>query len=396
MAKKTLLLVLSGNILDYYDFLLFAHLGYLILPIFTPAMDTKQSHLLGLFLFALVFIVRPAGAYLFGRISDLENRRKALSQSVLWSGIATFALAFLPSYETIGILSTVLLILCRTLQGMSLGGEYPTAGTYLMETYPKHRGLLSGILAASTSVGSLIALCFAWICLQENAPSWLWRAAFFLGGLASLISYFLRKNLKSSLSQQTAISNFIPPTPVAIMSTLFLGMLLSVFSWLPVTYINFFLTKILNHSTELGLSATLLAIIPAFFLKPLFGKLSDRYPYFSYLSVSSFLSIPLVLIGFSLIIQANILGQIPLIIAATLLSGPVHAVMNSWFKQENRSRFINLFFMLGAGIGGLVPSLSGFVVAKTGFHFFPAIICASIGMIAGATFLYFSLTKRVI
>ena len=176
---------------------------------------------------------------------------------------------------------------------------------------------------------------------------------------------------------------------IAIISTLFLGILLSIFAWLPVTYTNFYLTKILNCSTETGLTATFLAIIPAFFLKPLFGKLSDNYDYFYYLSVSSFLSVPLVLIGFSMIVQANILGQIPLIIAAALLSDPVHAVMNSLFKQENRSRSINLFFMLGAGIGGLVPGLSGFVVEKTGFHFFPAVICASVGIIAGIIFLFF-------
>ena len=98
-------LALLGNILDYYDFLLFVHLGYLILPLLTPVMDEKQSHLLALFLFGLIFIVRPIGAYIIGRISDLVNRRKALSLSMLWAGIAIVpGLALLPSYETIGIL----------------------------------------------------------------------------------------------------------------------------------------------------------------------------------------------------------------------------------------------------------------------------------------------------
>lgn len=394
---KTPALVLLGNILDYYDFLLFAHLGYLIFSLFTNVNDEKQNHLLSIVLFSIIFVIRPLGGYLFGRISDLESRRTALSQSVLWAGIATFGLAFLPTYETIGILSTCLLIFLRILQGLSIGGEYPTAGTYLMETYPQQRGLLSGILSASSSIGGLIALGFAWMCLQDDAPSWLWRIAFLLGGLASIISYFLRKNLQHTPSQSSEMQRkTIYSYRIAIISTLLLGMVSSIFSWLPTIYSNFYLTKILHTSTEVGLAATLIAIVPSLFLKPLFGKISDYYEHFSYLFIASFLAIPLVLIGFYMIIQANIWGQIPLTLASACFIAPVHSVMNRLFVKEHRSRSVNLFFMLGAGIGGLTPSLCGFVVAKTSFHFFPAILCATVALIAALTFLYFSKYEKIL
>ena len=200
----------------------------------------------------------------------------------------------------------------------------------------------------------------------------MWRIAFLLGGIASLVSYFLRKNL--ALTPHADVFSMpqeknIYPRQQAIMTTLLLGMLLSIFSWLPVTYVNFYFTKILHTTVEVGLSATLLAIIPGLFLKPLFGKLSDYYPYFSYLSVISFLAVPLIVVGFYLMTQANILGQLPLVFIAAAFSGPVHAIMNRLFPKEHRSRSINFFFILGACIGGLAPSLFGFVVDKTGFTF---------------------------
>ncbi len=382
-------LALTGNILDYYDFLLFVHLGYLILPSFTPMMSDKHSHLLSLFLFGILFIVRPIGAYYIGRISDLDNRRNALSQSVLWAGIATLGLSLLPTYETIGISATLLLIGFRMLQGLSVGGEYPTAGTYLMESYPQYRGLLSGILSASSSIGSLIALGFAWLCLQIGAPDGLWRVAFFLGGMASLVSYFLRKNLVYIPKPLVPEEKLIYPHSIAIIITVLLGVNISIFSWLPTTYPQFYLTKILNTSWEVGIAATLIAIISQIILKPIFGKLSDYFQHLSYFCLALFLAIPLVLMGFYLLTNANIWGQIPLVIVAAMLSAPVHATINRLFIKEHRSRSVNLFFISGACIGGLAPSLFGYVVDTTGLHFFPAIFCISITLFTGIMFVIF-------
>ena len=263
-----------------------------------------------------------------------------------------------------------------------------------MESFPKHRGLLSGILSASGSLGSLIAFGFAWFCIQEGAPSWLWRLAFFLGGMASLISYFLRKNL-AFVPKETAptAEKIIFPTSVAIITTLLLGVILSVFGWLPTTYTNFYLTKILGASAEVGMMATLIAIIPPFLLKPMFGKLSDYTLHFSYLYIASFLTIPLVFIGFYMLTHGNILGQVPLVIVACIFQGPVHAIMNKLFAKEYRSRSVNLFFISGACIGGLAPSLFGWVVDKTLWHYFPAFSCMSIALIVGVIFFYFSSKK---
>jgi len=387
---KSPAIAIAGNILDYYDFLLFVHLGHLLLPLFMPLMSDKQSHLLSLFLFGIIFLVRPIGAYLIGRISDLIDRKKALSLSVLWAAIATMGLALLPTYDSIGITATLLLIGFRILQGMSVGGEYPTAGTFLMESYPKHRGLLSGLLSASSSLGSLLAFVFAWFCLKEGSPDWLWRVAFLLGGIASLASYLLRKNLSAIPALVAPQEQLIYPRHIAMITTLLLGMLISIFSWLPTTYTYFYFTKILYTTQELALAATFIAIILQIILKPILGMLSTRFQDFSYYVGVCFLSVPLILLGFYWVTQGQIKGQIPLVIVAAMLSAPVHSVMNRLFAKENRSRSVNLLFILGACMGGLAPALLGFVVDKTGYHFFPAIFCVAIVLISGGLLTYFS------
>jgi MFS family permease len=162
--------------------------------------------------------------------------------------------------------------------------------------------------------------------------------------------------------------------------------ILSIFSWLPTTYSNFYLTKILHVSAEVGMMATLIAILPPLLLKPIFGKTSDYFAHFSYLYMASILTIPLVLLGFYLLTHANIWGQIPLVIASCMFSAPVHAIMNKLFVIENRSRSINLFFISGACVGGLAPSALGMIVDQTGYHYFPAFFCIGIIVITGGFF----------
>src|SRR5258708_6393086 len=131
-SKKITFFVVLGNILEYYDFLLFAHLGFIITPLYFTELSSKQTHILSLLLFGLSFLIRPLGGFIFGRMSDLHGRKVALVQSTKWAILPALALSFLPTYEIIGVTATYLFVAFRILQGVALGGEYPTAGTYLM------------------------------------------------------------------------------------------------------------------------------------------------------------------------------------------------------------------------------------------------------------------------
>ena len=97
---KITILVIIGNILEYYDFLLFMHLGPLITPLYFPGYSSKETHFLSLMLFGMAFVIRPIGGFIFGRMTDLNGRKKALVQSVKWAILPAFGLSFLPTYQT--------------------------------------------------------------------------------------------------------------------------------------------------------------------------------------------------------------------------------------------------------------------------------------------------------
>ena len=494
---KVFSLVIIGNIIDYYDFLLFAHLGVIITPYFLPNLDPKISHLISLTLFALPFIVRPLGGYIFGRIADLIGKNTALNQSIKWAGLATFALALLPTYEYGGIIASCSFIILRALQGFSIGGEYPTAGTFLMERYKNNQGFISSILSASGSIGSLAAFGFAfayahsWVSGQfwrvpfliggmlslggyflrqhfydqlkfnpidisnhqeDNehtipyhqgaivvlfigalvgvtmwlpmvytnfyltkilgasmhigslaafgfafAHSWVsgqfWRVPFLIGGMLSLGGYFLRQHFYDQLkfnpidisNHQEDNEHTIPYHQGAIV-VLFIGALVGVTMWLPMVYTNFYLTKILGASMHIGILATFIALISQLIVSLIFRILADRYSPHSVMMVAALGIIPLSFLGFYLIHDQNLWGQVVLIIAATSFGAPIHVVMNQLFPKKHKSRNINSFFMIGTAIGILSPALSGYLSERLQTPYVPAIMVSILGFV---TFIIF-------
>lgn len=391
---KVTSLVIAGNILEYYDFLLFMHLGPLITPLFFPGYSSKETHFLSLLLFGLAFITRPIGGYVFGRLSDLKGRKVALVKSVKWALLPAFGLTLLPTYETIGVLATCIFVFLRLFQGIALGGEYPNAGTYLVEYYKDRLGFISGILGASGTIGSVIGFTLAYFCSQPEAPAWLWRFSFFLGGVGGILSYFLRRHLveispsKPSPNKSSFESYRLKWTLVTM-----IGTLVGTSLWLPMTYSNFYLTKILGFPTEQGQVATLISLVGYIFFCPLWGAFSDRVNHFSFMMWMALAIIPTSLFSFFLLSQGNfILAQSCLIFMASAFGAPIHAVMNSLFPVHLRGRSVALLFMVGLSLGGITPSVASYIVDKTGFQFTPAIIVSMIALITAS--LFYTLGKK--
>lgn len=384
------LLVVIGNILDYYDFLLFAHLGPLITPLFFPGVEVVEAHILSLFLFGFSFVIRPIGGYVFGRISDRDGRKIALIKSIKWAVFPTIALAFLPSYESYGIAATIAFLLLRLFQGFSLGGEYPSAGTYLFEYHKKNRGLVSGVLSGSGTIGSLLGLGMAYLCLQDGAPDWLWRVAFLLGGLGGVISYSMRKHLMEITQISQDCPSLLPAVPAWKCGLLVaVGLFVGTSVWLPSTYSNFYVTKIMGYSAHEGVLATLTALIGYIVLTPFFGALSDRIGHYRIMLWASLLAIPASIIFFFLLYQGHvILAQLGLISVAACFGAPIHVVMNSLFPRQTRARSVGLYFMAGLSLGGLAPSLIGYMVNYTSIQALPAYFFSCVACVSTMT-LYF-------
>lgn len=386
---KTISLVIAGNILEFYDFLLFAHLGIIITPVFFPHHSAEMDHLLSLLFFGLPFILRPLGGWVLGRIADQRGRARALTLSILWATFPPLAIALLPDFNTIGIIAPLAFIFLRLFQGFAVGGEYPSAGVYLMEITNTRRGLLSSILVASGTVGSLIGWGVATLCINGNVPHWSWRVAFLLGSVAGLISYKMRKALIETLNEHIISEEKKPASSTENLMekrllTILIGLFVGVTVWLPMTYVNYYITKILHYSINIGLYSTLVALIAFIVLNPLFGFISDFVGARRLMLISNFVAIPLSFVCFFCLSESQfLLGQIGLVVIAASFNASIHAVMSQLFPPSIRVRNVAILFAVGLSMGGIAPFLIGFIVQTTGFIFAPAIFISTLALITG-------------
>ena len=145
-----------GNTLEWYDFAIFGFLAPYITAAFFPESDEMAGMIKTFGVFAVGYLMRPLGAFVFGHIGDRIGRQQALFLSVLLMAVPTFLLGLLPGYETLGILAPILLLLLRLLQGLSVGGEFAASITFVSELAANHRRGLLGSLTVLGAIGGFI------------------------------------------------------------------------------------------------------------------------------------------------------------------------------------------------------------------------------------------------
>jgi MFS family permease len=157
--RKVILASSLGTVFEWYDFYLYGALAAIIGAQFFSAFDVATRNVFALLAFAAGFLVRPFGALVFGRIGDLVGRKYTFLITILIMGVSTFAVGLLPSYETIGWIAPVVLIILRMLQGLALGGEYGGAAVYVAEHAPVgRRGFYTSWIQTTATVGLLLSL----------------------------------------------------------------------------------------------------------------------------------------------------------------------------------------------------------------------------------------------
>lgn len=192
-----------GTMIEWYDFYIFGSLATVISTKFFPQDNPTAAFLSTLATFAAGFVVRPFGALFFGRLGDLIGRKYTFMVTLLLMGGATFLIGCIPSYETIGFMAPVLILLLRLLQGLALGGEYGGAATYVAEHSPEgKRGFMTAWIQTTATVGlfvSLLVIMGTRAALStEDFNAWGWRVPFWVSILMVLVSYLIRKNMEES------------------------------------------------------------------------------------------------------------------------------------------------------------------------------------------------------
>ena len=164
-VRKVIFASSLGTVFEWYDFYLYATLAPFFATLFFPKTN-ETAALLGSFVsYAAGFLVRPFGALVFGRIGDLVGRKYTFLVTILVMGLSTAAVGVLPTYEKVGFLSPILLMLLRLAQGLALGGEYGGAATYVAEHAPdSKRGLHTSWIQTTATIGFFVSLVMIGAC----------------------------------------------------------------------------------------------------------------------------------------------------------------------------------------------------------------------------------------
>jgi MHS family alpha-ketoglutarate permease-like MFS transporter len=280
-----------GNLVEWYDWYAYAAFAIYFSHSFFPDSDMTAQLLNTAGIFAVGFLMRPVGGWLFGSIADRIGRKKAMTLSVLLMSFGSLLISLTPTYKTIGVLAPLLLLVARLLQGLSVGGEYGVSATYLSEmATSERRGFYSSFQYVTLIGGQLIALGIQLILqklllTETQLEDWGWRIPFVVGALLSVIALYLRANLheteafenKKDLSEKKkgSIKELLKhPKALLTVIGLTLGGTLAFYTY--TTYMQKFLVNTVHLTKE---ESTLISFISLFIfacLQPVFGALSDK------------------------------------------------------------------------------------------------------------------------
>jgi MHS family alpha-ketoglutarate permease-like MFS transporter len=287
---KAIFIGSSGNLVEWFDFYTYSAFALYFANSFFPSQSQTAQLLHAAAIFAVGFLMRPIGGWLFGHAADIHGRRIALAASVLLMCFGSLVIAITPTYETVGVAAPLILLLARLIQGLSLGGEYGTSATYLSEmAHPEHRGFYSSFQYVTLIGGQLLAMLVLLVLQKllltpEQLEAWGWRIPFAIGAGLAVIVYFMRRDMEesdafveASATIDTRSSPFRGllehPREVAIVVGLTLGGTVAFYTY--TIYMQKFLVNSagLSKDTSTVIAAGTLFVFMC--LQPVVGAISD-------------------------------------------------------------------------------------------------------------------------
>src|SRR6059036_284418 len=201
--RRVVIAASVGNVIEWYDFYIFGSLASILAAKFFEKSHPVAAFLSTVAIFSIGFLIRPLGAFLFGRVGDLVGRKYTFLITLSGMGLSTALIGVVPSYATIGVSAAVLLFLLRLVQGLCLGGEYGGAITYVAEHVPdERRGYYTGWLQTSPTLGIVVSLAVIIATRSyfgnQVFDEWAWRVPFLVSFLLVAIAIYIRLQLQET------------------------------------------------------------------------------------------------------------------------------------------------------------------------------------------------------
>lgn len=290
-SRQVLLGVTFGNILQAYDFFIYATASALVFnELFFPQFDPLVGTIAAFAVWGVGNIAKPLGGIVLGNLGDRIGRKPVIMISLAVMGVSTFLVGLLPVYADVGLLAPILLLVLRLVQGFSVGGEWGGASTLVTESAPPHRrGLFSGFIQSGISGGFLLsALVMHLVTLlpRDQFLSWGWRVPFLAGVIVAIVGLIIRRSVDeteafSELKEQQKQER-LPALRVlrtqyrAVLITVGLVLAENSSAYVIATFGIVYATTVADVSGEVALNALMIATVVQILMMNVWGALSDR------------------------------------------------------------------------------------------------------------------------
>jgi MFS family permease len=190
-----------GSALEYYDFFIYATAASLVFPqIFFPSTNPTTAIVASLATYGVGYVARPVGAFFLGHLGDIHGRKQVLLVCMFLMGFSTMAVGILPTYQQVGVLAPVLLVVLRLIQGFAVAGEISGASSMILEHAPfGRRGLFTSFTLQGVQAGQILAAA-VFLPLAHYMPAdafnaWGWRIPFLLSVFVIVAGYIIRREV---------------------------------------------------------------------------------------------------------------------------------------------------------------------------------------------------------
>lgn len=368
---------LTGTALEWYDFAIYSAAAALVFgDLFFPSEDPTTGTLLAFSTYAVGYVSRPLGGFVFGRLGDRIGRKKVLITTLVLIGAATLLIGLLPTYTSIGVTAPVLLVLLRFAQGIGVGGEW--GGAVLLSSEfgdPRRRGFYASAAQIGPPAGNLLAngvlAALGALLSEDEFLSWGWRVAFLLSGVLVVFGLWIRTKIEETpVFKAMEAEHNRPAAPIkevltthprrltaAILSRVAPDVLYALFTVFVLTYA----TGELGMSKGSALAAVLIGSSLQIFLIPLAGALSDRVNRRLLYGVAAAAAGVWPFVFFPMTNDGNwallTLGVVVALVLHSFMYGPQAAFIAEQFDPRLRSTGSSLAYTLAGVIGGAVAPL---------------------------------------
>lgn len=405
--RRVLIGSLSGSAIEWFDFFLYATAAAIIFDrFFFPTQDPLVSLMLSYLSLSLTFFIRPFGGVIFSHIGDRIGRKKTLVITLSLMGGATVAIGLLPTYAQVGVLAPILLILCRVLQGLAIGGEWGGALLLAYEYAPKHRrGFFGSVPQMGITIGMLMStVAFSLVSMlpDEQFEAWGWRLPF----IGSIVLVFVGLWIRSGLADTPAFreakqSGNIAKLPIkdtlrdhwrSVIVAIGAKIIETAPFYVFATFVVSYATGVLDYQQSTVLNAVSAGALVSTIAIPLMGSLSDRVGrpavfLTGTLMIAGFAAPFFLLLGF----QVNWAVFVAVVIGLGVVWPPVTAtlgtLMSEIFTTRVRYTGVTLGYQIGAALaGGTAPLIATWLLSRFDGSWLPIALylmgLASISLVA--------------